>query len=181
MKYRYCIWLVILAVCGAYSHIKGDDIADNTIYVKSSPNGHCYAKAIPDDRYGSKGVTKIYAVRESEDRLIEIYPWYAQQIDLQTTAWGVSVVRIGTWHRGQGASKGDLAIGLYLAGKTLKEYSTLDLALALNSSDNQPKYFGILKAPGYRWRGSNNYVFDIETGDGKTLSFDVKTGELLKN
>ena len=178
MKYRYCIWLFVLALCAPYGRARGDDYASNTVYIKSGPYGGYYAKAIPDEHYGSKGVTKIYVVGKEEDKLIETYPWYSQDIDLEHTLWGMSVVRIGTCRMAQEVSRDDLAIGLYLAGKTLREYSTLDVALAVDDSGARSRYCRYPKILGYRSIGSNEYVLDVETG-GKTLSFDTKTGELL--
>ncbi len=184
MKYRYGFWLFVLALCAPYVHTRADDIASNGVYVKSSPYGQCYAKAIPDELYGSKGVTRIYAVSKGEDQLIDTYPWFSKQIDLANMAGGIAVVRIGTCRMAQEVSKNDLAIGLYFAGKTLREYSTLDIAPYINDSSAQSgfwsKYCKYLKPLGYRWIDSNDYVFDVEAG-GKTLSFDAKTGELLKD
>jgi hypothetical protein len=178
MKYRYCIWLFVLALCAPYGRTRGDDLAANTVYVKSEAYGRYYAKSIPDELYGSKGMTRIYAVNKGEDQLIETYPWYSLQIDLGPTAWGISVVRIGACRMGQEVSKSDLAV------KTLREYSTLDLAPAIKGSgadsEHWSRYCCSLKILGYRSMGSNDYVFDVE-GGGKTLSFDVKTGELLKD
>ena len=184
MKHRYCIWLFVLALCAAFGRARGDDYRANTVYIKSSPCGRYYAKAFPDELYGSKGVTKIYAVSKEEDRLIETYPWYSSQIDLQSLGEHISVVRIGRCLMGQEMSENDLAIGLYLDGKTLKEYSTLDVAAAINDSGAQSgyrsKFCWSLNTRGYRWIGSSDHVFDVE-GGGKTLSFDVKTGALLKD
>jgi hypothetical protein len=176
MKYHYCIWLLAFALCAPYGRTKGEDIASNTVYIKSGPYGRYYAKAIPDEPYGPKGVTRIYVVNKGEDQLIETYPWYSQDINLQHTLWGMSVVRIGTCRMAQEVSQDDLAIGLYLAGKTLKEYSTLDVAIAIGDSGARSRYCRYPKILGYRATGSNEYVLDVEIG-GKTLSFDTKTGE----
>lgn len=178
MKYLSHVCLLLFIFATSSVHTKAEDYAGNTVYVKSSPHGQCYAKAIPAELSGSKGVTRIYVVREGEDQLVETYSWYAQQIDLQVTAWGISVVRINSWRRGQKPTAGDLAIGFYLAGKTLKEYSTLDIARIDYGSSGDPFYTGIVKANGYRWIQSNDYTFSILTGGGKTISFDVRTGAL---
>src|SRR5262245_59669848 len=180
MKYRYGIWLFVLGLCVPFGHTRGDDLASNTVYVKPGPYGRYYAKAIPDELFGSKGVTRIYVVNKGEDQLIETYPWYSHDIDLQHALWGISVVRIGTCRMAQEVNKDDLAIGLYLAGKTLREYSTLDLALAIDDSGPRSRYCRYPKILGYRSIGSNEYILDIEIG-GKTLSFDTKTGERLRD
>lgn len=60
----------------------------------------------------------------------------------------------------------------YLSGKTLKEYSTLDISLIENNSGGVLSYFGITKVNGYRWLRSNDYAFDVETGSGKPSWMD---------
>ena len=178
MKSYLYIGLSLLMLVAASVHAKADDYAGNTVYVKSSPDGQCYAKAIPAEAYGSKGMTKIYVVREGADQLVDTYSWYAPQIDLQVTAWGISVVRIGSWRRGQKPDANDLGIGFYLSGKTLKEHSTLDISRVGNNSGGVLSYFGITGVKGYRRIRSNDYAFDVETGSDKTISFDVRTGAL---
>lgn len=176
-SYQY-IGLSLLMLVAASAHTKADDYASNIVYVKSSPDGRCYAKAIPSEADGSKGMTRIYVVREGVDQLVDTYPWYAPQIDLQVTAGGISVVRIGRWRRGQKPDANDLAIGFYLSGNTLKEYSTLDISRIENNSGGVLSYFGITRVKGYRWVRPNDYAFDVETGSDKTISFDVRTGAL---
>jgi hypothetical protein len=162
MKYHFCIWLFVLALCAPHGRARGEDIASNIVYIKPGPYGRYYAKAIPDEPYGSKGVTKIYVVNKEEDQLIETYPWYSQYIDLHYTLWGISVVRIGTCRMAQEVSKDDLAIGLYLVGKTLREYSTLDLVPAIKGSgadsEHWSRYCRSLKILGYRSIAPNEYL-----------------------
>ena len=157
-----------------------DDEASNIVYVKSGMYGRCYAKSIPDELYGSKGKTKIYIVGKDDDKLELIYSWYSPDVYLMSTVWGISVVRMGSWARGREANEAELAIGFYMSGKTLKEYSTLDIAGSpKNVSASVSHYTVFKKVIGYRWISSNDYAFDVEANDGKVLSFDVRTGKLI--
>jgi len=159
---------------------RADEEASNSTYVQSGHYGSCYAKSIPAETYGSKGTTRVYLVRDKDDELAQTFDWYAPKIDLTTTSKGLSVVRFGSWPRGHAASNDELAIAFYLNGKLLHSYSTLDLAgKPDNVSCSVSHYTIIRKTPGYRWIDGNNHAFDIELTDGRTLSFDPDTGNLL--
>src|SRR5947207_266179 len=92
-----------------------DEEASNSVYVKTDIYGRIYAKCIPDESYGSKGTTRIYAVDKEDDKLESTYPWYASDIYLMNTASGISVVRMGPWARGRKAVQSDLAIAFYMS------------------------------------------------------------------
>lgn len=173
----FCLLLNIVVV----GFVRADDEASNIVYVKSSQYGRCYAKCIPAEMYGSKGKTKVYVVREDGDLLETSYDWYSREVYLQNTDRGIAVVRMGPWARGQKASREDLAIGFYLSGKTLKEYSTLDIAGAPENVSRSVSHYTVFKKiVGIRWVSGNEYVFDTETIDGRTISFDIRTGEIKK-
>src|SRR5262245_14305306 len=125
-KIMFCLCL-LLTVIGAGS-VCADDEASNIVYVKTSEYGRSYSKCIPAEHYGTKGETRVYVVRAGDDQLEATYPWYSKEIYLREISGGISVVRTGRWQRGRDANRDDLAIGFYFSGKTLKEYSTLDIA-----------------------------------------------------
>ncbi|MBO0861100.1 MAG: hypothetical protein J2P21_21975, partial [Chloracidobacterium sp.] len=127
-KIKIALYVCLLIMTFGAAPASADDEASNIVYIKSSKYGRIYAKCIPAELYGSKGVTKIYLVKEGEDKLESSYPWYSKEVYLSDRPGGVSVVRLGPWARGQTAKREDLAIGFYLSGETLKEYSTLDIA-----------------------------------------------------
>jgi hypothetical protein len=163
--------------------LRADDEAGNSTYVKSSTHGERYAKCVPGERYGSKGATRIYLVRDEQDVLETTYEWYTPTIYLHGTDRGGSVVRFGPWHRGRKASQDDLAVAFYLSGKLLRQYSTLDIAGRDNVSQSVSHYQVFGKVIGYRhvegadW---NTWAFDVEGINGKVISFDAKTGEIRK-
>jgi len=176
------VFICLFSFCCLFVSISvfADEEASNIIYVKSGMYGRCYAKCIPDESYGSKGQTRIYVVGKDNDKLEITYPWYSTDVYLMHTAWGISVVRMGSWARGRTANESELAIAFYMSGRTLREYSTLDIAgLPENVSASISHYTVFKKVIGYRWISSNDYAFDVEANDGKILSFDVRTGKLI--
>ena len=157
-----------------------DEEASNSVHVAAATNGRHYAKSIPAESYGSKGETRIYRVTKDQDELETTFNWFAGELFLQDTAWGTSVVRLGPWARGHEASKDDLAIAFYLNGKLLKQYSTLDLAGKPDNVHSSTSHYTVWgKILGYRWIDSNDYAFDVEALDGKIISFNITTGEIL--
>jgi hypothetical protein len=88
---------------------------------------------------------------------------------------------MGPWARGQEAKREDLAIGFYFSGKTLKEYSTLDIAGTPGNVSRSRSHYKVFQTIiGYRELENNNYAFATVLRDGKIISFDVRTGEVLK-
>jgi hypothetical protein len=178
-KKVFCICLLLTVIGGG--SICADDEGSNNVYVKAAEYGRYYAKCIPAEYYGTKGETRVYLVRDGDDQLIATYPWYSREIYLQVVFSGISVVRMGPWPTGREANREDLAIGFYLSGKTLKEYSTLDIAGTPRNVGLSASHYDVFKSiDGYRDIGDNKYSFDIVTKDGRTISFDPITGEILK-
>jgi hypothetical protein len=179
LKIVFCSCLLMIAI-GAGS-VCADDEASNIVYVKSSKYGRSYAKCVPAEYYGSKGETKIYVVRDGDDQLDSSHSWYSQELYLQEMSGGISIVRMGPWARGREAKREDLAIGFYFSGKALKEYSTLDIARIPGNIGLSTSHYTVFNTiVGYRELGNNNYAFDAVATDGRIISFDVRTGEILK-
>ena len=155
-----------------------DEEASNSLYI--SANGPWYAKSIPHESYGTKGRTDVYLATEKADSLQYTYDWYSPgKLRLKQWAWGVSVVRFGPWQRGSKASEDDLALAFYNGNELLASYNTLDLAGKPESVSTSTSHYTVIKKiHGYRWLGSNDYVFEIETEDGRTISFDIATGKV---
>lgn len=178
--------VVVLATLIFATAAYADQEASNTAHVAASEYGRCYAKSVPAERYGSKGTTLVWQVSEGQDTLVHSYDWFSQQIHLACnvsdglTPVGIAVVRFGPWARGREASREHLAIGFYFKGKKLMEYSTLDIAGdPENVSASVSHYTVFEEVPGYRRLDGNKAVFEIKTSDGRVLSFDAATGELL--
>jgi len=161
-----------------------DEEAPKTAHVTASENGSIYAKSVPDEydwENRSNGKTFVYEVSEKKDKLLYTYDWFAQEIYLLDN-FG-SLVRLGPWARGHEPNKGDLAIGFYLDGKKLKEYSTLDIVnMAFDDKMNigmSISHYDIFsEVIGYRFLRWDKWAFDVKTNEGKILSFDVSTGNL---
>ena len=185
MKFNCLLVAVLLLYLTA---AVADDEASNTPRVFVSQYGNCFAKSVPMERYGEKGVTKIFMVGAGTDSLVDTYNWYAQQIFLECNVApadkpvAVSVVRIGSWPRGRRANTADLAIAFYHGGQLLKQYSTLDIADAPDNVNASVSHYSVLnRIDGYRWRAGNEYSFHVRTVDGRSLSFDAATGVLIGN
>jgi hypothetical protein len=178
-KIVFCICL-LLTVSGG-SSVCADDEGANDVYVRSSKYGRYYAKCIPAEHYGTRGETRIYIVRDGDDQLLYTYPWYSRQVYLLEISGRLSLVRMGPWPTGREANREDLAIGFYFSGKTLKEYSTLDIAGTPRNVGLSASHYDVFKSiDGYRDVGNDKYAFDIVTINGRTISFDPITGEILK-
>lgn len=150
-------------------------------------HGDRYAKCIPAAFSGTNGVTKIYRVGEDEDILEHTYDWYTTLIYLSGASGKTSVVRFGGWNKGHSANTNDLALAFYYDGRLLKSYSTLDIAGQpdnVSTSVSHYVWYGNVRGYGYLTSPSSKYLiygFTLKTKDGRTLCFDVKTGELVRD
>src|SRR5687767_10766941 len=123
MNYRIVPLLCCVALVAAPAG--ADQEAPSGPRVTASKHGDRYAKSVPDDRWGTKGRTRVYRVERDADTLEHEFDWYAGTIHLRHINGGTSVVRFGPWTRGYEAKKDDLALAFYLDGKLLRSYSTL--------------------------------------------------------
>ena len=161
-----------------------DNEAANSPRVFASRYGNCYAKSVPVEAYGDKGVTRVFMANVGTDKLMHTYNWYAPQLFLECNVApagkpvAVSVARIGPWPRGRRANASDLALAFYRGGQLVKQYSTLDIAGAEENVSASVSHYGVLdQIDGYRWKAANDYTFQVRTVDGRSLSFDAATGE----
>ena len=175
--------LLALLIC---LPLLADEEASNRPMVATSEYGGCYAKSVPTEGYGNAGKTLIYRVTEGDDELVHEYGWFSNRIYLvcnasdSTRPTGVAAVSMGPWARGREASADVLALAFHYDGKTVREYSTLEIAgEPENVSSSVSHYTVVEEVLGFRWVRSNEYVFELRTADGRTLAFDAVTGERL--
>lgn len=175
--------LALVLIC---SPLLADQEAGNRSIVAASEYGACYAKSVPAESYGNAGKTLIYRVAAGEDELVHEYGWFSQQIYLvcnasdSTRPTGVAAVSMGPWARGHEASADVLALAFHFDGKTVREYSTLEIAgKPDNVSRSISHYTAIEEVLGFRWVRGNEYAFEVRTTDGRMLAFDAVTGERL--
>ncbi|MBN2363843.1 hypothetical protein JXL83_06905 [candidate division WOR-3 bacterium] len=155
-----------------------DEEANNRPVVRASQYGMTYAKSIPDAAYGDLGKTLIYSVGWENDELICEYNWYANEIYLGGPG-ETTIVRFGPWQRGREPSSNHLALGIYRDGRTLREYSTLEmtkLGCGISTSVSHYEIFG--ERLGFRWMSGDDYVFEVKGVSGKLFTFDVSTGDI---
>jgi hypothetical protein len=169
----------VCALLAAFSSaVQADREAPNAQVVASSEAGRFYAKSVPDEPYGQKGITRVFSV--DQDALICEYPWYARELHMGGSG-DTTVVRFGPWHRGSKPSEKDLAVGIYCRGKTLREYSTLDMqnhGSGVSSSVSHYVVFG--RRLGFRWLKGNACVYEVEGVSGKVFAFDLDTGAIVE-
>ena len=178
----------IVIVLAASCHLLyADQEASNIPHVQAAKHGQCYAKSVPAELYGSNGTTTILRVGRDRDIPLMAYDWFSQRTFLSCnvsddkTPVGVSVVRLGPWPRGHAATADQLAIAFYFKGEELRTYSTLDIAgQPDNVSRSVSHYTVIEKVLGYKWLSGNRYAFEVRTTDGRLLSFDPATGDMIR-
>lgn len=142
-----------------------DDEASNVPHVVASRHGKCYAKSLPAEDHGEKGLTKVFWVEKGDDKLVHTFDWYSRQIHLECNVsapgkpTAISVVRFGPWARGQYANDKDLAVAFYWGGELVARYSTLDIAGWAGNVDASISHYMIFhEIEGFRWQGHNDFT-----------------------
>ena len=175
MKAHAAAVLVSLAICCVRA--SADDEAGNRAVLRALTYGGVYARSVPDDRYGSKGRTRVSSVGRDADALVCEYDWYASEMYLGGDG-DRTLVRLGPWHRGHEPQADHLVLGIYRDGKTLREYSTLELKQMGSGISRSVSHYNILQEErrGFRWLKDNTFVFEVTGIDGKLFRFDLTTG-----
>ena len=165
--------------------VLADDEAANVPHVAVDRWGRCYTKSVPSGSYGSAGTTRVYWVEVKQDRLIDTYPWFSSGIHLQCLArmpdgqYAVAVVQLGPWARGQTATAEHLAIAFHAGGRRLRSYSTLDIAGSPERVWASVSHYTVIReVEGFVTVGAAS-VFRLVTVDGRRMTFDPATGDLL--
>jgi hypothetical protein len=178
--------LVLLLVAVLPAALAADDEASNVPVIAVDQWGRCYAKSVPSESYGSAGSTRVYAVTARADVLLDSYSWYANQIRLACNVSapgeqsGTSIVQFGPWARGQKASEQALALAFHFRGRLLRRYSTLDIAGSPDGVSASVSHYTVIRqVDGYKTNASNRLVFEVVTVDGRRLTFEPTTGELV--
>jgi hypothetical protein len=150
---------------------------DQTHYFINVPEKYHYEK----DRkiIDRKASGKAYFIEAdgTPKFLWETIGWYSPEVFMCGT--GSSLIRITNWHKGNKASKEDLAIAFYINGVEIRKYSTADLLENDKSIE--------ISAGGYQWRADKprypgcSYVspgFFVRTTENRFIEFNFETGEI---
>lgn len=192
MKKKTILLLVVCSVVFAGMAlipriVLADQEAGSAPHVVAAEWGGCYAKSVPDD-YSDQhaGKTVVYSVEKEADKLITTFDWYARRIHLACNVCdnkgncGISVIRLGPWHRGHKATKDELAIEFYLNDKLLKKYSTLDIAGTPDNVSASVSHYTLFEdVTGYKYTQDNKVRFVVKTHDGREMSFNPVDGKIL--
>lgn len=150
--------------------------------------GRFYAKCIPFENFGSKGITKIYKAGKEEDELINTYDWYNSGrliLGWSSKPDEVAVMRLRQdveYIKGRDIDK-QIEFSFYIGGKFLKSYSTKDLVefggekgdfIARSTDGTKGADYEVL---GFEWKGNNSF-FTIRVPNGNKIRFDINTGEV---
>ena len=169
--------LVSITLCAV---VVADEEAANRPVVRSSEHGDVYAKSVPDVGYGQKGKTRVFGVTKDRDTLVCEYDWYANEFYIGGV--GGTLVRVGPWHRGHEPQDSHLAVGIYRNGKSLREYTTLEMhRLGSGVSKSKSHYTIFKRRLGFRWLKGSAYAYEIEGVSGKVFSFDMDTGAIIES
>jgi hypothetical protein len=157
-----------------------DEEVANWPILHSSESGTTYAKSLPDSYIGQKGKTKVFSVGRQNDSLICEYDWYAHEFYIGGND-GSTLIRFGPWHRGHELQKDHLAIGIYRNGKTVRDYSTVEMAKIGSGVSTSKTHYQVFKQRlGFRWL-KNTYVYQIKGVSGKVFTFNVDNGTVLES
>lgn len=149
--------------------------------VTGEPYRKCYARSVPADTESLDGWTQVYQFTNTKsDKLLYEFDWYGLGIYLNCPnnsdiGSELSLVRTGMWPTGDAANADELALEFYYSGKLVASYSTLDIA---GSPENvrwsASHYRVIAKVIGFE----KSNEFSIVTVDGRTITFNTRTGKI---
>ena len=167
--------------------------AGNRVYVVAF-EGHSpiYARCIPDESNGSKGITQIVRVRREGDEVFTTYAWYNRHglvMGWSPKAGKVAVMRMKQ-NEGLTIEK-QIEFGFYLGDQFLRSYTTADLvklgaklerdAHAIESGLGVSSKRAVYSVEGCKqaWN-TNDYYFSVRLNESHTLNFDIVTGRLCR-
>lgn len=156
-----------------------EEEATNQPVIRSSADGTVYARSIPTEDSGQKGKTSLFRVGKETDTLIAEYDWYANELHIGGAS-NTTLIRFGPWQKGKKPAKTHLALGIYRDGKTIREYSTLELQkLGSGISQTAAHYIVFHRRIGFRSLNENAFVYAVEGVSGKGFFFLLDTGALV--
>lgn len=179
--------VVTLIICFS-SMAYADDPASNVRYSETDRDNLCVVEATPYNHFGSTGRTKIYS-HLNPLLPIETYRWYSPSVHIicerlsGSGPLGSTLVRMGHWPAGHKANADTLAIAFYQNGMEVGWYSTLDIAGGdqANVSCSVSHYMVVKNIEGFVWNEDGDLLFRLLTVDGRRLTFDPKSGELISS
>ena len=189
---RACLVLIgaLILLPAQPGGLRADQEAGNRPHVVAGQWGSCYARSVPEDRYGMRGLTEVFRVgRQPEDDVkLVSHPFFTQRLFLDCNVAGAAgqqgpaLVQLGPWARGHKPDAETLAIAFHYGGREVRRYSTLEISGGLpggvSCSVSHYDVFGPVE--GFRRVDGNRTLFVLTTVDGRELRFDAATGALVE-
>jgi hypothetical protein len=178
---RATVRLAAAALLLAAASAGADTQAPNTAYRVSDPEGQCYAESIPHRERGQVGRTYVHRDGGDEDPLYT-FDWYATGLEIHCGVVGpdgrpgIALVRYGPSPKGGRARRSDLALAFFFDGRPTREYSTLDIAGTSDAVSRTVSHYTVIESTQID-RSAGRLI--VTTVDGRTLAFDLATGERL--
>jgi hypothetical protein len=154
--------------------------------------GPIYARCIPEEKDGNKGLTQIMMVQKEGDKVVTSYDWYNRNglvLGWSPVAGKVAVMRLRQEERLP--QEKQIEFSFYLGDRLLRSYTTADLvklgagteldAAAVERGINEFTKRAVYRVDGCRqvWN-TNDYFFSVKLDATRTLAFDILTGDLCR-
>ena len=191
MRMAWLAWSILLSVTAPAQDLSErppyrEVARDNYTYVVSNAGGRFYARAIPADKRGEAGITKVHRVRDGgEDEVLDSYDWYAtpRTVILCGNPFTneVAVVR----HEPRSGLDIDdvgneIVLRFFRGGKLLETYRVRDLerlgATIKRLSPEHSFYTQDYVVDGCERIGESQYAFTLRTSGNRRIQFDIRTG-----
>jgi hypothetical protein len=154
-------------------------VGPNRSYLQTGPDGVYYARCVPEAETGRAGTTKVYQVGPEKDVLVDSYDWYTPSGVV--LGWSPIAGKVAVMARGGKVVEGAelVELSFHLGGKHLASYTAEDLrklGVELTKRTDATRVdlglVGCEQVP-----GTNHYLFVVEAGGKKRLTFDILTGK----
>lgn len=177
------IYLVIALLVTFSSAIADSPIPPSSYFVQGK-NGDCYAHVV-FSREKTSSFTEFFLSKDSTQPFMT-YPFYISQglsilcNQQKNGVEGLSVILAFSQHHGHLASHSHMGLAFLFNNELLSIYSALDIALhEENVKASISNYFLFENRPKFGKQENGRFSYQVETLDGRLLSFDTLTGESL--
>ncbi len=155
-----------------------DQVAENRVYCKYSPNNKYVIEMNPSEKYGEKGSGKVFSIANGEkDSLLWTIDWYAFEVFIHDD--GIHLIRFGPWP----SFTNELAISFYSRNNLIKQYKIDQLVLDLSTVSRSVSHFEWnSEETSVKTGFSEDYkLYTIVTTDKIVYQFNSEGGEIINS